>query len=362
MTPADFDHDVDASTSGKRLDQHLSARFPDVSRSRWAKRIDDGSIRVNGEPSSTAHKVKEGDRITLVEAARPDPSDIIPFDGEAPRILFEDKDCLVVDKPAGLTVHAGSGVGREHTLAGWLLSAGHIDAGAGEFLEEERPGIVHRLDRGTSGVMVVAKNAGALDRLSKQFAARTAERFYWCVVDGRPTTSLFTKRPGRLDRLLHRVPAPIALRLQTTGISTFASFLERDPTDRTRFRVSTGEGKRAITHFLEIARNERQSVLELKLGTGRTHQIRVHMSFLGFPLMGDGLYGGRGHSRILLHAHLLRFDHPTTGKRMEFNAPWPAKIERELTAEGLKSEHRRDEWQQFLAASNSIWDKDGLED
>jgi|GEM_PF-231766 len=360
MKASDFDHVVELSEYAQRLDQHLTQKFPDVSRSQWSKRIDDGVVRVNGEVSHPAHKLKGGERITMVEKERVASAPVV-FQGVEPRILHDDTDCLVVDKPTDLTVHAGSGVSMERTLAGWLLSSGQIDPAAGEFLQEERPGIVHRLDRGTSGLMVVAKNARSLERLSKQFADRTAERFYWAVVDGRPS-ELFSKRPSRLDRLLHKNPAPVALRLKENGISTFASYLERDTTDRTRFRVSAGEGKRAITHFLELSHSERNTLLELKLGTGRTHQIRVHMSFLGFPLLGDGHYAGRGHPRILLHAHMLRFDHPTTGKRLEFSAPWPASDEAWLTAEGLKSEHRRETWQKFLAGSNSTWDKDGPEE
>jgi 23S rRNA pseudouridine1911/1915/1917 synthase len=354
MKAADFDHTTDESAAGRRLDQHLAERFPEVSRSQWSKRIDDGSVRVDGKASSPSQKLKGGERLTLNEPKRKTFSMSASLDGPAPRILHEDAHCLVLDKPVGLTVHAGSGVRVEQTVAGWLVASGLIDPTAGEFLEEERPGIVHRLDRGTSGLMVVAKNVRALEKLSKQFAERTAERFYWAVVDGR-MKSLFQKRPVRLDKLLHRNPAPLALRLQENGVSTFASRLDRDPAERTRFRVSSEGGKRAVTHFLEVSQNERQSVVELKLATGRTHQIRVHLSFLGFPILGDGSYGGRGHPRILLHAHLLRFDHPETGKRLEFNAPWPEANQRWLQAEGLASEHKRDVWEKFLSASPKTW-------
>jgi hypothetical protein len=163
------------------------------------------------------------------------------------------------------------------------------------------------------------------------------------VVEG-SVKSLLTKRPRRIEELLIRTPCPIALRLSEQGASSFASFLDRDPSQRTRFRVSNGEGKRAVTHFAEVSLNAHYSVVELKLETGRTHQIRIHLSTLGFPILGDTLYGGKDFERVMLHAHLLGFRHPRTGERIEVSAPWPAQDRAWFEKQELKLDSRAELW------------------
>ncbi len=361
LDPAEiFPWSVPEDAAGARLDQLLVQAFPEISRSQWAKRVEEGRVLVDAQVSAPSFKPKAGQVLSWSPAeAVAAPADSMKFEGEEPEVLFEDDDIVVVNKPEGLTVHAGAGVPTSRTLVGWLLASGRVRSDDG--LDPERPGIVHRLDRGTSGVMVVAKHASAHAALARQFESRQAGRLYWAVVEGR-VQALFQKRPVRLEKLLHRDPPSCALRLIEDGIASFTSLLSRDSADRTRFRVSHDQGKRALTHFLEVARNQQFSLLELKLGTGRTHQIRVHLSFLGFPIVGDGAYGGRGHPRILLHAHTLQLRHPRSEEAMEFHAPWPASAAAWLTAEGLGAQTRSPLWDTLEADSSSDSNKDGLED
>ncbi len=174
---------------------------------------------------------------------------------------------------------------------------------------------MHRLDKGTSGCLVVAKHPEAHRKLSEQFAAKTAGRHYWARVQG-DVERLRVSLPPRLVRMIEEHPLKLAFRIDSEGRYSFSSPLGRDPKNRLRFAVLP-EGKQAVTHFKVLSKNADSTLLDVQLETGRTHQIRVHMAFLGFPLVGDGLYGGRAHDRILLHAHTLYFTHPRTDERME---------------------------------------------
>lgn len=263
----------------------------------------------------------------------------------APEILYEDDAILVLNKPVDLAVHAGSGLPVQETLVAWLLENKKVgDPASKDFLkwgesslEEGRPGIVHRLDKGTSGAIVVAKTPKAHAALAKQFETREAGREYWAVVEG-TLTRLLKTRPSRLEALLRFTPCPVALRIDEEGRHSLATFLERDPKVRTRYRVAAEAdiGKRAITHFTQLSTTEKVSLLHLKLETGRTHQIRIHLSFLGFPIMGDEVYGGAQHSRLMLHAVSLRLVHPTTREAMQFHAPLPSADMAWLREAGLR--------------------------
>ena len=290
---------VDAEHAGERLDRFLALALPRFSRSRLQALIKDGFVTVNGKTGRPRDAVRTGDAITLREPelekieARPE---AVALD-----ILFEDDDLLVLNKPAGLVVHPGAG-NPEHTLVNALLAHCPNLSGIGG---KERPGIVHRLDKETSGVLVVAKNDAAHRDLSRQFAERATGKIYLALVAGTPA-----KRSGVIE-------APIG----------------RHPVHRKKMHVARRGGRPAKTEYRVLsqgrasARPDLISLVECKLHTGRTHQIRVHLHHLGHPVLGDKVYGGKragNFPRQMLHAHKLSFRHPTSGDAMTFEAPVPA--------------------------------------
>ena len=274
--------DVDPSEAGERLDR-LAARRLDASRSTIQRIIREGSLWVDGEAAGASHRVRGGER---VEAQLPE-RELSREDIPVP-IVFEDEFLLVVDKPAGLVVHPGAG-NASGTLVNALLGRGI--AGGGDL---DRPGIVHRLDRDTSGLMVVAKGEPAYARLVAIMAGREVRRGYRAVVvgEGLPET-------GTVD-------SPVG----------------RDPENPTL--MAAGVGKRAVTHFEVLREGAGHSMLRVRLETGRTHQIRVHLSAIGHAVYADPLYGtpvpGR---RLWLHAESLAFVHPVTGEDLSFESPVP---------------------------------------
>lgn len=294
-----------------RLDKALAESLPDLSRSRVAALIKDGCVRVGDRVvERPSHGVRPGETIAIT-LPPPVPDVAVPQDLPL-RILYEDSAVVVVDKAAGMVVHPGAGH-ADGTLVNALLHHVGDLSGIGGV---ERPGIVHRLDRGTSGLLVVAKNDRAHRALSEQLADRTAGRRYLAIVHGVPTASAGTIR----------------------------SHLGRDPRDRTRFcSVDDPEsGRIAITHWRRMAAGRASALVLCKLQTGRTHQIRVHLTELGHPLVGDPTYRLAG-SRIdadaralvdqldgrpMLHAWRLSFVHPDSGERLSFVAPVPDDIRR----------------------------------
>jgi len=292
---------VPAEAAGERLDRHVAARLarPRNQVQRW---IEAGLVRVNGAAVKTSTPVAAGDRI---DCAPPAPSDdrIVPEDAPLP-VLHEDPHLVVLDKPAGLTVHPGAGR-PTGTLAHRLLARYPEMAGVGG---PGRPGIVHRLDKDTSGVLVVARTAAAYERLSRAFAQREVRKLYLAIAYGAPTPPT-----GRIE-------APIG----------------RHPQRRKEMAVRR-TGRPAATSYRTLATASGISLLELDLETGRTHQIRVHLKSLGHPLVGDPLYGeARWKSlppsvrsplqhfpRPALHAWRLAFAHPLTGASLAFEAPIP---------------------------------------
>ena len=295
---------ADASDDGKRLDVALSAHTTH-SRSHCAQIVRSGLVTVDGRRAKAAHVIAAGERIEADIPAPVKPSarpESIPID-----IIYDDADLCVVDKPAGMSTHPAPG-SASGTLVNALLAAlGPLPAINGVL----RPGIVHRLDKGTSGLLVVAKSERAMRALSSMMAARDIKRSYDAVVWGRPASAR-----GTID-------APIA----------------RDPAVRTRFAVAEKDGgKRAVTRYAVTERFHLRgtaparapsdlALLSLDLETGRTHQIRVHCAAVGLPIVGDPTYGGGmprlGARRPMLHAARLRFAHPVSGEPLAFNAPWP---------------------------------------
>ncbi len=283
---------VSAENAGTRFDQFLSDRHGDLSRSRIQALIRSGHARLNGAPSRPAESLREGDQLTI-EIPAPVPAERALAEEIPLAILHEDADLIVLDKPSGIVVHPGAG-NSTGTLVNALL---HHCRGLSVIGGEERPGIVHRLDKDTSGCLVVAKNDLTHNALAEQFATRTVEKIYLAVVYG------VVRRPK--------------------GEITAA--LARHPVHRQRMAVSDHESARpAVTEWRHLATDEKLSLIECRPRTGRTHQIRVHLKHIGLSLAGDPVYGKRGpFTRHLLHAHRLTFDHPGTGERLTFTSPIP---------------------------------------
>lgn len=295
---------------GARLDVAISAVFPDIVRSQSKRLIEDGCVSLNGKPCiKAAGKVKEGDVVEVIikeAAAVGIKPQNIPLD-----IIYEDEHIIVINKPSGLVVHPGAGV-ADGTLVNAILYHSKDLSGIGG---ELRPGIVHRLDKGTSGVMVIAKNDAAHANLAGQFKARSTEKRYVAVVY------------GKLAAGSGKITAPIG----------------RHKSDRKKMSTRTNKGRNAETFYtVKEGFGGQLTYVDIKLGTGRTHQIRVHFAYLGHPIVGDELYGGKAikrlnngklqdivkvFSRPALHAYKLGFTHPKTKKHMEFTAKVPADME-----------------------------------
>jgi 23S rRNA pseudouridine1911/1915/1917 synthase len=286
--------------AGRRLDHVLHERLPQYSRARIQQWIRNGGVLVNGAAARASYTVRGGEAIQ-VEPAEPPPLHAEPE--EIPlTILYEDDDVVAVDKPAGMVVHAGAGV-HSGTLVNALLHRFGALSGLGG---EMRPGIVHRLDRYTSGVILVAKNDAAHRKLAVQFSSRRVEKVYLALVHGS-----VKQEGGVIDK-------PIA----------------RDPIHRTRMTARLRDGRTAYTEYRVIERLPGFTFLEVKIGTGRTHQIRVHLASIHHPVVGDALYGAPAQvpgrpplGRYFLHAHRIRFFRPADGVPVTVISPLPQELE-----------------------------------
>lgn len=283
---------VDAAAAGVRLDQFLTGTAVGLSRARIQDLIKDGHVTLNGGAAKASAKLRDGDAVTLHEPP-PVPTETVAEE-IALDVLFEDDDLIVVNKPAGLVVHPAAG-NWSGTLVNALLHHCQTLSGIGG---EQRPGIVHRLDKETSGCLVVAKNDSAHQALTKQFAGREVSKIYLALAAGK-----FARRSGVIE-------APIG----------------RHPVQRKKMTVLSGErGRASKTDYRVLQELPAGTLVECTLHTGRTHQIRVHLKHLGHPVLGDEVYGRRGDfSRQMLHAWKLGFIHPRTEKRLNFESPIPA--------------------------------------
>jgi 23S rRNA pseudouridine1911/1915/1917 synthase len=281
---------VENEQMGARLDAFLAERVPEASRSHWKTLIQEGFVKVNGSGCKPNHKLKPGEVIawTLPEEV---PIEILPEDIPLD-ILYEDDAVLVLNKPPGLVVHPAAG-NETGTLVNALMFHDPV------FGALERAGIVHRLDKDTSGVMVVAKSEQAAGELKRQFKARETEKEYLALVWGD------TLPEGRIETLMGR-----------------------HPVHRKKMAVLTQDGREAVSNYKTLERFDGVSLVRVVIETGRTHQIRVHLAHIGHPIVGDAVYGrARSHalperpSRQMLHAVRLVFNHPETGKKLSFEAP-----------------------------------------
>lgn len=329
---------VPAEAAGQRLDQFLATHLDGVSRSRVQLLLEQGGVRVDGAQPKASLKLRGGERIVVTGEAHPEPlkaqAEDIPL-----HVVYEDDDLAVVDKPAGMIVHAGAGQSEDERSRGTLVNAllfrfNKLSATAGDL----RPGIVHRLDKDTSGLIIVAKNDRAHSKLAEMFSGRAIRKTYIALVHGEVKAARGT------------INAPVG----------------RDPVRRTRMSTQPQENARtAVSHYEVVQRIANRfgkfTLLRVRIETGRTHQIRVHMSSIGHPVVGDTLYGASSQitdqaaaqaatsraarrnagperlrlERNFLHAAELEFPHPTTGKPLRLEASLPA----ELTGFLAKLEH-----------------------
>ncbi len=322
---------VAESDVGNRLDRYLATQLPELSRTRIQELIEAALVLVDGKPSKGAHRLRAGEKIAVEAHARPPmlaEAESIPLN-----ILYEDADVIVVNKPAGMTVHAGAG-NTHGTLVNALLGRGQALSQGGDAL---RPGIVHRLDKETSGVIVVAKNDFAHARLAEAFRRRTVKKTYIALVEG-----LLREKNGRIELAIGR-----DLRRRTR-----MAVHRQKPESTLRDQTLPGKAREARTDWRALAEIDGTTLVEVQLHTGRTHQIRVHFSAVKHPVVGDTLYGadpqihvgnpvGRSTAggrenvekvlmpapgRNFLHAARLGFSQPRTGEWIEVRAPLPREL------------------------------------
>ncbi|MGE7826263.1 RluA family pseudouridine synthase [Paenibacillus sp. NPDC093718] len=296
-----FEWTVDAESAKTRIDKYITENLgEDVSRSQVQLWITDGHVIVNEGPVKSNYKVSQGDRI-LLKIPEPLAVEIIPEDIPL-EIAYEDADVIVVNKPRGMVVHPAPGHSSGTLVNALMFHCKDLSGINGEL----RPGIVHRIDKDTTGLIMAAKNDKAHASLAAQLKDHSVNRRYLALVHGN-----ISHDQGTID-------APIG----------------RDVQDRKLYTVTDRNSKHAVTHFTVVERFGDYSLLELKLETGRTHQIRVHMKYIGHPLVGDPVYGKSKGIKLngqALHAAILGFVHPSTGEYMEFSAPMPDDMEELLT-------------------------------
>ena len=307
VVPEALAYKVESTDVDQRLDTYLASHIPGWSRARLQRLIESEDVLVNGKPSKPAYKLRLNDEIE-VELIAPDAKHWEPEDIPI-EIVYEDESLLVVNKPAGLVVHPAAGIQSGTLVNALAFHFTQLPQGS----NASRPGIVHRLDRDTSGLLVVAKTEAALEHLADQFRDRTVDKSYVALVHGR-----FDEDSGRIDQ-------PLA----------------RDPANRTRMAVVRG-GRSALTLYKVRRRYDRLTLLDVDLKTGRTHQIRVHLAWAKHPVVSDETYGGgrdnsiqstklraaiRNLGRQFLHAEKLRFTHPVTNESMQFEAGLPSELQ-----------------------------------
>jgi 23S rRNA pseudouridine1911/1915/1917 synthase len=297
---------VPSDQAGNRLDRFLASQLPDISRTHIQSLMDEGRVLVNGAAMKPSHRIEPG--ATVIVEIPPPPAPGVPAEDLPLEIIYEDADIAIVNKSAGMIVHPGAG-GGAGTLVAALLGRYGTSGGLSTIGGPLRPGIVHRLDRGTSGVVVIARTDAAHLKLVEEFRDREVEKIYIALLHG-----IVKGDTGRVE-------LPVA----------------RDLNRRARMTARRREGREARTDWRVLLRLAGFTLIQAGLHTGRTHQIRVHFSALGWPVVGDTLYGAPRQERVtttllpplernFLHAARIAFSHPRTGKRVEFRAPLPEEL------------------------------------
>lgn len=281
---------LEAGESGKRLDAYL-AENTELTRSRIQQLIKEENVRVNDKKVKSSYKIEIGDKIEILIPEEKQ-IDLVPQNINI-NILYEDNDIAVIDKKAGLVIHPSYGH-ESGTLVNAIMF--HIKDLSG-INGEIRPGIVHRLDKDTSGLIIIAKNDKAHNRLSEMFKEKEIDKTYLAIVKGS-----ISKDAGKVE-----------------------TQIGRDTKDRKKMCVVKSNGKTAVTNFLVLDKNDKFSLVKVNIETGRTHQIRVHMKYLGYPILGDSVYGKESKTvkRQMLHAYKLEFKHPVTGEEMTIRSEIP---------------------------------------
>lgn len=291
--------EIGPDSAGLRLDHFLTRELPGYSRARLQSWIEEGRVRASGAARKPSYKLRQGDVVEV------EPRELAPLKAVAEEIpleiLYEDADVVAINKPAGLVVHAGAGRSSGTLVNALLYHFGNLSTAGGDL----RPGIVHRLDKGTSGVLLVARTDAAHRHLAAQFANRQVEKTYLALVEGAPKQEC-----GEIN-------SPIT----------------RDPVRRTRMTARLEHGRSACTWWRVLECLRGYALLEVRIGTGRTHQIRVHLASIGHPVAGDTLYGGASRPkgkaplhRPWLHAWRITFVSPSTGERVSVEAPLPDEL------------------------------------
>ena len=297
-----------ATDAGKRLDLFLAEQMPETSRARVQAWVRAGRAQVDGAAAKASLRLRGGETINVDPAPAP-PLKAFPEAIDLD-VLYEDDDLAAINKPAGMTVHAGAGKASGTLVNALLYHFGALSTVGGDV----RPGIVHRLDRMTSGVLLVAKNDQAHRKLARQFQSRKVRKIYWALVEGDATKAPAKGRPVEVDGVRWtRLEMPIS----------------RDPRQRIKM-AARPQGRTALTDFRMLRRCGKHSLLEVRIGTGRTHQIRVHLAAIGRPVVGDTLYGAARNpsglpqpARFYLHAKEIGFEHPSSGEAKIIEAPLP---------------------------------------
>lgn len=282
------------SEANERLDKYLAANT-DYSRVMISKMIDAEYIKVNGKVEKASYKVRENDSIEILDGFKEE-VDITPTKMDI-NIVYEDEHIIIVNKPSGLVVHPGSG-NYDNTLVNGLM---YYTNSLSDVNGEERPGIVHRIDKDTSGLLMVAKTNEAHQILTEYFKNKEVKREYLALITG-----VFPHETATID-------APIG----------------RDPKDRKKMTVTADNSKEAVTHLKVIKRYREHTLVSLKLETGRTHQIRVHMKYIGYPVFNDPVYTNKKTTEFgqFLHSYKMEFDHPITKEHMSFECPMPTEMQ-----------------------------------
>ena len=296
--------DVNENDKGKRIDKFLNELIEDATRSYIQKIIDNGLVEIQGKKVTKSGNKLKGNEKIIVNIPEDEVLDLIPEDIPL-SILYEDSDIVVINKSPNMVVHPAHG-NYSGTLVNALLY--HIKD-LSTINGVIRPGIVHRLDKDTSGVIVVAKNDEAHGKLSDMFKEKTLEKTYICIAKG-----IFKEKQGRIETLIGR-----------------------DPRDRKKMAVVQENGKNAISNYEVLDESKNHSLVKVRIETGRTHQIRVHMKYLNHPIMGDTIYGNEseGANRQMLHAYNLKFNHPLKNKLMNMLAPLPEDFKKAAKHVGL---------------------------